>query len=501
MLTYPNIPFKKIAKGIFLFLILGYFSDLYLDKRALYLQGGNVVYKAGEVLGIQSVNTTMEADYGQQTAVGKPEIFGAAHGPSLSHLTAWDMLKDIKVTTMRRDINLQFEAPPSLTVNQYREMNLDKDYIDNFNMERVNETRQIFKNARERGMKTMAVTAYMPLWLSRNGKASGLPSSWEVYEDLIKKLYKIHRPYLDYIEVSNEPDLNSFLDPMGTGFSKQEAYRLLFIHTSRALREVDAEINDGKQIKIGGGVTSYPYQPSYIEALLKDSEAKGYLSFVSYHTYGTTEPTSGQIKNILNKYQKSELPIFITEWNKSSKTTEYNPYHNTALAISYTGGKLIEFLNMGYAGANYFSMAQSDSSRPNTVFSVFGIYEMLGDKLISFPQTKTWTVLSNKSKLGRGESAIYKVSYDSSTQLRALAFKNSEGKYGIAINNPTSTSYIITATLKNIDPSKRTKMVAYEASAIWNASLPKGSLVTNFATQDKVQIFVSPMTLVSIVME
>lgn len=491
------LPFKAHAVLACLLLISG---SIYYYQRTQYLKGRNVLYPIGQVLGVQTANTDLTIDYGQQTTKGNQQVFGGAHGPSPSNTAAWDMLKDMGVTVIRRDINLQFETPTSMTVDSYLGSLLKTDNMDLFSSQRSDETHAVFKVARERGMKTMAVTAFMPTWLSMNGKNNGLPKNWQVYEDLVKKIYKSHRAYLDYIEISNEPDLGTFLEPPA-GMSRQEAYLQLFLHTAKAIREVDTAANDGKQIKIGGGITSYPLQPSYLESLLKHAEAKEYLSFVSYHSYGHTEPTSAKTKEVLKKYGKENLPIFITEWNQNSNTTQNNPYNNTDLAITYTGNKLIQFLNQGYGGANYFTMTVSDPHRPNTVFSVFGIFEMKNNTLKPFPQTKTWTVLSKKSLLGRGESSIYKTMYNTDTNLQVVGFKNTAGKYGFAISNPTDTAYSVKTSLNNIDQVSKTKMTAYEASSGWDANQSKGTLVTNLADQNQVQIFVAPKSLVSVVLE
>lgn len=477
--------------------LAGFLSVQYYN-RVLYLRGRNVLYPIGQVLGVEAISTNLEVDYSQQISTGNPEVFGASHGPRLEHVPAWDMLKDIGVTTLRRDINLQYEAPLTTTLPQYLTENYAQKNMANFNWPRLNETHQIFTNARVRGMKTMAATAYMPLWLSLNGRNNGLATNWDIYEDLVAKVYKYHRPYLDYFEISNEPDLKSFLDPTGTSLTRQEAYLELFLHTARAIKKVDKEANDNKKMLIGGGITSEPNQPSYLEALLQNEEAKSYLNFVSYHTYGYTEPTSKRTKEVLIRYDKQDLPIFITEWNQSSNTTEESPYHRGNLAITYTAEKLFDFLTEGYGGANYFTMSESDDNRPNTVFSVFGIYKMKNNRLTPFDQTKTWMVLSKMSRLGRGKSAIYRTSYDTSTNIKTLAFKNVDGKYGFAINNPTTKAVTVNVSLKNVDLSQETKLVAYEASLYWDAKNPKGSL-TNASNQSQIKIFVSPMSLVSVI--
>lgn len=490
-----------LAKFSFLFSLVAITGLLYFNKRAEYLHGKNILYPLGQVLGIESVNTQLTVDYSQQIGTGNPEVFGGAHGPRLQDTEAWDMLKKMGVTTLKRDINFQYEAPLKTTVDDYIKNNLSNQNTDSFNLDRINETRKIYKNARERGIKTMAVTAFMPTWLSLNGKNNGLPKDWNVYEDIVRKIYKIHRPYLDYIEISNEPDLNTFLSTEGTTLSRQEAYLQLFLHTSKAIRQVDQEMNDGKKMKIGGGITSEPNQPSYLEALLKNTEAKNNLQFVSYHTYGHEEPTSARTKTVLKKYGAEKLPIFISEWNKSSSTSEYNPFHNSEPAITYTGGKFIDFLNEGYGGANYFTLSNSDKSRPNTVFSVFGIYENKDGKTKPFPQTKTWTVLSMNSRLGRGLSTIYRTAYDTDTKLKVVAFKNVDKTPGLAISNPTTTAYSVTVTLNNLDLPNEIKMLAYEASSNWDASKTKGTLVTNLSDRNQIQVFVAPMTLVSVLIQ
>src|SRR5687767_14140769 len=117
MMKNLKLPIPLFLAGV---LIMGVFVGVhYFKERAAYMRGKNVVYPAGQVLGVETATTYLSADFSQMINTGKPGVFGAAHCPSLSHPQAWAMLKDMGVTTLRRDINLQYEAPLSTSLPLY----------------------------------------------------------------------------------------------------------------------------------------------------------------------------------------------------------------------------------------------------------------------------------------------------------------------------------------------------------------------------------------------
>jgi hypothetical protein len=350
--------------------------------------------------------------------------------------------------------------------------------MSTWNWEKINETHNIYIFAKERGMKTMGIVAYAPRWLTFTGTNFGVPKDWEVFDDLVRKLYKYHRPYLDYLEVWNEAETKNFLNVSGSGLTPNQAYALLFTHISKVVREVDREMNDGKTMQIGVAVAAAPMHISLLETILSTPNLKKEVNFVSYHNYGFPEPSDKEVKKILTKYQVEKLPIFLTEWNKSPDEKDMNVYNTTDIAISYTGTKLLQLMNMGMNGANYFSTTFNNINKPNTVFGTYGIYQVINGELIPLPQTKTWKLLSSTLSLGDGQSKI--VFVENKSGLAVTGFINSEGVYGFAISNEKPSIVDVNVRIKNSSLNGNYTAVAYEASARASGDVQQGSTKVTF---------------------
>lgn len=418
-----------------------------------YIQPGNISPTAAE--NITTENVTV--DFGKQISTGSPLVFGGAHAPDLSHQDAWDKLADVGVTIIRRDFFIEWEVPRNITLTDYKNNVKDIQNPDNWNNTNTNWTNisitnQIYDNAKKRGMKVMGILSFVPAWLTYSGTANGVPKDWEVYEDIVRKLYKIHRKYLDYLEIWNEPTYPVFLDLTNSGMSREEAYKQIFLHATRAIRSVDTELSDGKKILIGGPVGHTPTDTRILNILLENDIAKSQIDFVSYHNYDhIAEPSWGNYKNILAKFDKSAMPTFQTEWNSSdkNKTARYSK-----IAIAYTGKKLISFLNMGLPMANYYAMRDLNRSKNHNDDPSFSFYKWENGKAELLPQASTWRLLSVSLGLGKGESKIFNTqSSIANLQLpktiSAAGFENTFGQKGLAIVNGQDKQESVTVTLQN----------------------------------------------------
>ena len=433
----------------------------------------------------------IDIDYGKQIATGSPLIFGGAHAPNLEHQDAWDKIAEVGVTAIRRDFYIENELPTNITLNDYKNNINNITNPENWNQKNIQSTNQIYQNAKERGMKVMGILSFTPAWLTYSGKTKGVPKDWDVYEDIVKKVYKLHRNYIDYLEIWNEPDYKLFLDLKNTPYSKEEAYALIYFYAQKAVREVDQEINDGKEIPIGAIIVSNPTDIAFFESVLSKIIITSRIDFISYHNYGhLSEPSWIYYKDILNKYGKSNIPIYLTEWNAPDiyKTSRY-----TNLAISYTGSKLISFLNMGLPMADYYAMLDLNRSKNPNDDPSFAFYIWEDGKAKLLPQAKTWRLLSVSLGLGKGESKIFNTQYAITNTIlsltpstsNAVGFEDIFGKKGLAVVNDEDEEIVVNVTMINsqIKPSllTRTEVDVYVA----NMDDDGGSVVENTPVEAK----------------
>jgi len=455
---------RIILLTILLSIIL--FINLFLSNKLKYEKS---IYRT-----LITDTNTIIIDFAKQTATGSPLVFGGAHAPNLEHQDAWDLLADAGVTMIRRDFWIENEVPRNITLADYKANKNNVQDPDTWNKTVINETNSIYQNAKDRGMKVMAILSYAPAWLTHSGTNVGVPKDWGVYEDIVKKSYRLHRPYLDMIEIWNEPDLVDFLNIKNSGLSKNEAYLKIFTIASQAIREVDTEMNDGKIIPIIAPAVSEPLDTALLEYLFK-SNVSNYLHGVSIHSYNKTEPSWSKYLTVLKKYGKGNLPIYVSEWNKTAEYIINNNYVSSDIAVPYTGNKLIQFLKGGIAGANYFSTTFFDPESPSKYTNSFGFYRQTDNKSELLPQGKTWQLLSRTLSLGSGESRIFDTKQPKGVE--AIGFTNSKFERGLAIVNETTVRKTVKVSLRNIKISKNTKAKLFIASG-------SGDPGTPFCTQD-----------------
>lgn len=437
--------------------------------------GKKYLHEPRNILGSSTDPNELTINYNQQIANGSSMVFGGASSPDINHQDAWDLIASVGVTSIRRDLFIETEIPSNTTLQDYRNNVGNIQDPKNWNWSKgwnnINLVNQIFQNAKKRNMSTIAILTYAPAWLTYSGTNHGVPKDWSVYKDIVKKLYKIHRPLIDMVEVWNEPNNEYFLELKNSPYkTKADAYRDIFRYASEAIREVDTYINDGRRIPLIANTSYIPTDVSVLENLVSSS-ISSQASFISYHNYGWPEPSSGYYKSVLSKYGKQNIPLFLTEWNYSSSEKKTTPYHTSDLALSYTAQKIIDFLNQGIAGANYFSLINNDPSKIGNMQSVFGFYRLDGNKrAYLLPQGKTWQILSISLGLGKGTSRIYQS--NGPQALTRLAFINSANNKGFAVVNNSSLNSDISVPL-NMFGSIQGKIInVYAASSYQDGITP-----------------------------
>lgn len=435
--------------------------------------------------------TQLSIDFSKQISTGSPLIFGGVHSPPLEQQDAWDKLAEVGASLIRTDFVLEYSLPRNISLNDYKNNVNNIQNPSTWNLKTINTINQKYAYAKKRGMKVMGIVCYTPGWLTYDGTEHGVPKDWEVYEDLVKKIYKIHRNYLDYLEIWNEPTSNYFLNIKNSNLTPQEAYRQIFYHAAKAIRDVDNEKNDGKKVLIGGPAGQNPRDTSFLETILDNNDTKKYLNFISYHNYSSDEPSWTNYKNILKKYDMEKLPIFITEWNYDGKIKEDNQYKTSTPAIYYTANKFIDFLKMGLAGANYYSYNPVIDKSVNQWDGFLGFYRWENGKAELLPQARTWKLLSKQMKLGKGDSKIYDVKQMAKSEgqiessltgvmndllspepLNSIGFRNIDNQYGTAIVNSSSSPQTVNVILENTNIKNYAKVQVYFATAGNEAKVP-----------------------------
>lgn len=463
----------------------------YHEEKSTYLSGKNVVYKAGDVLGINSEEFAATVDFSKQKTQGSPLIFGGAHYAKLDHQSAWDQEAAVGITSMRSDFFLDRFLPYKTTLADYiNNVNGVQDPA-NWNQVEIGKIRNAYKEARKRDMKTIGILTYAIKWLTYSNSNYGVPKDWNVYEDLVKKSYTLFRDDIDYLEIWNEPDLDYFLDVKNSGMAKDEAYYQIVKHAVKAIREVDGSKNDGRKMKIGVGVTAMPTSTYILQKVLSDKELINQVNFVSYHNYEhIPEPSVNQVKALMTKNGVGQLPIFLTEWAHSPNLKKPDPLVLSDLAIPYAGGKLIDFMNMGLEGANYFALQPIDPYSPRGDEGYLGFYEQKGSQTQLLPIARTWALMSKTLGLGKGKSIVYQSNPDGIKKI--AAWKNSDNQYGLVVTNQANTSQIYNLTLYNLPISGKITVNSFVASGDEDGTKQIGSVVIQNDTKSMTVKIVAP---------
>ena len=487
---------SNIHKTVFVFsflFIIGLLIGGVLTRQNNKKDSGEILEAATAIPSIVTI------DYSKKIVDGSPLVFGGAHNPSNEQQLAWDALQEIGVTSIRRDFFIEYELPDNYTIEDYKNNVGDIQNPEKWRMKTIRTRNEEYDNARNRGMKVIAILAYAPKWLTYSGSTHGVPKDWDVYEDIVKKLYKLHRNHIDFLEIWNEPTYKSFLDVSNSPYTQEEAYINIYKHAVRAIKAVEAEINDGRHIPIIGFSAHTPNEASMLDRFLADQEVLTTLNYLSLHNYEhKPEPSWSDYLDIMTRYGVEEIPIMITEWSHFPNDKNPDPYNSSDLAIAYTGSKLIDYLKMGVAGANYFATIQANQKRPNNGFGTYGMYTWENGRPVLRPQAKTWRLLSRQLKLGKGQSTMVKTAHDAF--INAVGFINTDGEVGFAIVNENYTNRLVTVKLMSAASGKHLKIITFEASAKEDGKQPKHDVEVDLVDGDaKLDVLVPAESVVGVI--
>jgi hypothetical protein len=409
---------------------------------------------------------SLTVDFSTTVSTGSPLVFGGSHSPRSEQTDAWDKIQAVGVTAIRHDFNPDRVLPPNITLDDYRNNVNNVQDPANWSQDQINYINNILTEAGNRGMKRIAIMAYVPRWLSSCNCIFGVPSDFNVYKDIVKKIYRLHRDKVDYIEIWNEPTHPTFLNVTGTSFTVEQAYIQIFNTAALGIREVDTEINDGKHAVIGGLVADAPDRTTMLQAMMNDPTLKTNLDFISYHAYDKiTEPSWVKYKPILAGAGLPNLPIYITEWNYYFNDVNPTPFNGGPESVSYTGRKFIEYLKMGLQIANYHTLEPINTSRPNNGTGTYGFYrwDATTSTATLLEQSKTWRLMSKTLELGNGASAIY--ASPTTNTLPIIGFTNVSGKKGIVFSNEMNMTRQVTVETDNISGVTQAKVYGASQSS------------------------------------
>lgn len=446
---------KKVV-GIVLINLVGLVSFFYITIH--------LVNQYGQRKNILSAIATgplpVTIDFGNQIATGSPMIFGGSHPPPVEHGDVYKQLADVGVTSVRQDLALPYSIPRNaVTVEDYLSNKNNIQDPATWDMKTITIVKNQILTAKKNNMKVIGVIAYAPNWLTYDGTPNGVVKNYAVYNDIIKKFYKLYRNDIDYLEIGNEPDHGGLATLTLSNTTREDAYKAYYTNTYKSIKEVDAEMADNKKIPLGAGVESNPIISKVLGALLADDAIRTTYrpDFLSFHTYDLDHNNMLKVyKDYSAKYFNNQMPIFITEWNYESRNADSIPYKSGDKATIFTANRLVDYLNdRAIGGASYFNLLPMNVTNvvlgPGT--QTMGYYLWNDNKVVFLPQAKAWRLLSRTMGLGKGASKVYSTDVHGQTPLlKSTAFINALGQPGVVVINNSTTS----AKLVSLDLTKLT---------------------------------------------
>lgn len=344
--------------------------------------------------------STVTADFAATGGTGSPDVFGSAinHLDEPSHV---DALRQSGGTFLRRDAYLS-EILPNTTLANYRNNvgNVaDPNTWDWSKYAWVN-------TFHDRGFRIMLIMSYSVDWLANPACTQNCshtpPADYDVYEDIIKKIYQRFQGKVDLVEIWNEPNLPGFLDASAAPYNGDSlrAYRDIYYHAARAVRSVDTTI------PIGGPSVADPSPTNWAAALLQDTRIPAAnINFLSYHHYSTTVadavPTWRSVAQANGR--GPDFPIYVTEWNWTAAFNRDPMNSDHPDTIGYVGNRLTSLYRQRAAGAAFYA----DNVESPIDQHFFGTY---ANGTLT-PKARAYRLLSTDLRLGAGTSTIRGISY------------------------------------------------------------------------------------------
>lgn len=349
------------------------------------------------------------------------------------------------------------------------------------------------KEAKAQGYEVMVMTFQIPEWLSAGvvtGTAhtekvcNGAPKDWEVYRDIIKKVYLMLKAEgIDSYEFLNEPHWyvpqgGDQRDPQGNPYPAGNRQNLIaadqFYQAIDAIYE--AEGGSKPKIKMGGGADdSWGGNYGVLGTILSEKYENWFdrIDFISIHKYGerpANQDTGNQGANSRNaKYWLRnklgrDVPLYLNEYNVSTgqPVNETYGYKSTG----WHARNLIDMMVDQYEGGGYYTCYPADV--PMDDYEASSGWIERGKGMYTWNQgdpylanfTKTWGMLSVNLGLGKGYFDV-KSSLIQGGMTQSAGAVNADGTPVALINNYSATAYDNTKVImKNVPFAKGAEVTA-----------------------------------------
>lgn len=394
-------------------------------------------------------------DYENITGTGTPYVFGMCNnGDSQTVKHVQKEFDQIGITWVRKsfwfDRMLPLEVVPSI-----------EDWKNNTNDCRnpdywLSNHLDTLLNAKKSGDKVMMIICYTPPFLSYNGKESGVPKDWDIFEEIIRIAVEKYKDYIDMYEIWNEYGDDKYLDITGSPYKdKHTAYQDIYLHSVKAIREVVPDAI------VGGCATAMGGQTREIESLLNNPEftpESNLLNFVSFHEYTDNDITFSveKYRELLEAKGFKDIPIYIDEWNSSQRGELYA----TKFGISYIGKTLVSFMRKNVGGAFYSAGTISGGGYNED----FGIFDYFPEENRAYfkPIVNAFKVAGARLGLSNGYFKVAETAKGNTTD--SIGAINSDGKYVLFLVNDTNEAISTPVVLKNLSYDGKPVVKAYTAS-------------------------------------
>ncbi|QJD87872.1 DUF7402 domain-containing protein [Cohnella herbarum] len=425
--------------------------------RAEAIDGTGVIGEAIVTLINQEVNAntppdaTATIDFANDTVIGSPYVFGFNKNPMRMHADVmFPKLADIGMTRIRNTVYFDYILKDVCgSLEDWNNNTNDCQNPDNWNWDQFWWVDQ----AKANHMKVSMIFAYAPSFLTYSGDYFGVPKDWEVYEDIVQKVYLRYKDDIDWVEILNEPDASWFINLEGSGYTRIAFIKDSYYHIAKAIREVDSDV-------IMGGLSTFEPVTEEIHAVMDDPRiTPDMLQYGSFHKYS---PQAGKtdirifkdaFASRASKGFDANAPIMITEYNTSAGNYEERGFTSG----SWLGLQLSGLIKQGYYAADFYAAfpsyqpiyGETDFSEGSV--SNFGMYKWddasgTGDFL---PLGYTFKLLSKSLGLGKGEFQVKAATTNGLDD--AFGAVNSEGKQVGFVVNESDEVKNIEVTFDNVE--------------------------------------------------
>jgi hypothetical protein len=419
---------------------------------------------------------TVTFDFNTTVRLGSPYVFGGCKFAMPGQQDkVYPKLKDAGITFLRADFYFQLIIPASkcASVDDYKNNVNGIQNPDNWDYGHL----YWIDDSQKYGFKTFITTTYTPTWLSCSGNERGVPRDWDVWEDIVKKVYTRYKSRVDWIETWNE--IEYWGDLTGSPYTSKEDYLAdNFYHTVKAIREAGGTIPTG-------GFAFADDSTGMLQDILKILVAKygrawtdANFNFYSVHHYNG-DPGNINWSDIMGAFQQAGLSpdkgVFVDEWNYTTDWGRRPGELYNAKAIGYVGKSLASFINHG-VNAAYYSLYPSDTPVQDMdgAKTLLAFYTTNAD-VTPLPQSYPFKILSNRLGLGKGIYAVKKIS--DQTVIDACCAINAAGEKVAFIANYHDSPNTVNITIRGL-PGNRVKITDFYANT-WDPSCNAYKTITN----------------------